>query len=796
MESLTDPWHINPADLLKANFPNAGNVYDDSCDMDNAYRNNNNDDRNGAPNMSLPPDDFARLLDINYEDVDHLLSQELKDLDIPIIPQGGNNADYYGNAPYDSSNIDCGQLSKADAYNIPKYSAKATHKRGPSGTAIFGFVNHNKTLSISNFQKSMYNLSSDSQPIFGLQEEETNSFRNETNPNENSLGQVLLKQQEDLRIALERQQEVNRKLEKQLQANKLQQEHLQRVLHEQEAVAHRLVPETSPPQSTRTPVTKNGRNDAIIITSNSDNGSYQFPPPSMISPPSTNTSINGSPSRRPFKGRTGITEESKEERVPTSSASAKFENGVGYNNGLSQYIHDFSTGGLDSNMDSTNSEKSPSKKRNLDLNYKNPFCPSDQSRSPISMVSPSHKKKESIISTVSTIPQHHEDNESSDTESGSLLGLGIQSINGKSLKAPRSYSLRPPPVDMLPPIPGSSDNTPAGKQTQLPQKHTFQHTPIKTQQQQQNIPSHTSTSVNEKLFKDTIGTPQLKPPSIPIIGGRRNSGYSSDYPGIDNGDELQQAEEPESRFIMARTPSPVLKSQGKFEGTSPHFELDGSNSGSPLKITRKPTTLPRGSIDRYVKELPDKLFQCMYPGCDKVFKRRYNIRSHIQTHLEDRPYVCDFEGCDKAFVRNHDLVRHKKSHAEKSYGCPCGKKFNREDALIVHRSRMICSGGKKYENIVIKKSPRKRGRPKKDGYGSVSCSPVKDTLARDNDGYLMFKMEEQLRNEMEKYGLLRPSLNIPDTNNSVLLSPSASSDHSDLSPRLINYDTRESNNKM
>lgn len=788
MESLTDPWHINPSDLLKANLPNAGNVYNDTCDMDNDYRNNNNNDRNGAPHMNFPPDDFARLLDINYDDVDQLLSQELKDLDIPLIPQVKN-----GNESYDSSNFDCGQLQKEDPFNLAKYNVKASHKRGPSGTAIFGFVNHNKTLSISNFQKSMYNLSSDSQPIFDLREEESNIFRNETNSNDSSLGQVLLKQQEDLRVALERQQEVNRKLEKQLQANKLQQEHLQRVLHEQEAVAHRLVPEASSPQSTRTPVLKNGVNDAIIITSNSNNGSYQFPPPSMISPPTTNTSMNGSPSRGPFRARTGMIEESKDENVPTSGLT-KFENDANYNDGLSQYISN--SGGLESNMGSTNSEKSPNKKRNIDLNYKNPFCPSDQARSPMSIISSSHKKKESTISTVSTIPQHHEDNEGSDIESGGLLGLGIQSINGKSLKAPHSYSLRPPPVDIMPPIPGSSDNTPAGKQPQLPQKHTFQHTPIKTQQQQQSNPCHSSSSVNEKLFNDTIGTPQLKPPSIPIISGRRNSGYNSDHPDIDNDDELQPGEEPESRFIMARTPSPVLKSQGRFEGSSPHFDLDGSNSGSPLKITRKPTTLPRGSIDRYVKELPDKLFQCMYPGCDKVFKRRYNIRSHIQTHLEDRPYVCDFEGCDKAFVRNHDLVRHKKSHAEKSYGCPCGKKFNREDALIVHRSRMICSGGKKYENVVIKKSPRKRGRPKKDGYGSVSSSPIKGSLARDNDGYLMFKMEEQLRNEMEKYGLLRPSPNITATNNSVLLSPSASSDHSDLSPRLINYERRETNNKL
>lgn len=195
-------------------------------------------------------------------------------------------------------------------------------------------------------------------------------------------------------------------------------------------------------------------------------------------------------------------------------------------------------------------------------------------------------------------------------------------------------------------------------------------------------------------------------------------------------------EEPESQFNIAQTPSPVLKSQGRFEGHSPQFgthgkDIDIALTNSPLKITRKLTTLPRGSIDRYVKELPDKLFECLYPSCNKTFKRRYNIRSHIQTHLEDRPYNCDFEGCDKAFVRNHDLVRHKKSHMEKRYACPCGKKFNREDALIVHRSRLICIGGKQFENVVIKRSPRKRGRPRKEAVPPENMSPTKKL---DRDG--------------------------------------------------------------
>lgn len=713
MNFVNDPWHIDPSDLL-INSDGGGAMYDGVYDSN----------------------EFDKLLNMNYNDVDNLLTQELKDLDIPLIPQitASENIDEQQNL--DGPNFELSRLQMDPVYDSTKFASNAGggnagHKRGPSGTAIFGFLNHNRTLSINNLQKS---INEDLSRVQTSQD----SFRTSddmTEDKDTNVGQVLLKQQEQLRIALQRQQEVNRRLEEQLRENRLQQQVLQRVLDEQQVVSHQLVKERTP-RSSESRTHKPG--NSLIITSNSENGGFQFPPPSMISPPNSNASLNGSPSRKPIQNRLKRGLNATRVSPPTSDLET-FQTRLDYASRSED---------LNGQREATNGENGL---KGIEDIYKNPFCSKDQTTGSL------HRKKESNVSTVSTIPQHTDDG--SDSESGTLLGLGIR-MNRKSSSSGRGYSLRPPPVDVLPAIPGSSDNTPVGKQAQLPQKHIFQHTPIKTQTQRPQYQTH-SQSVADKLFSDDVSTPQLRPPSVPITTSRRSSNYSSDYP--DNGeDEIdidsQEAavEEPESRFVVAQTPSPVLKSQARFEGSPQQFELGSNNGSSPLKITRKPTTLPRGSIDRYVKELPDRLFQCMYPNCNKIFKRRYNIRSHIQTHLEDRPYVCDFEGCDKAFVRNHDLVRHKKSHAEKSYACPCGKKFNREDALIVHRSRMICSGGKKYENVVIRKSPRRRGRPKKDGSSSVNSSPVKESLARDKDGYLVFKMEEQLRSEMEKYGLFKP----------------------------------------
>ena len=114
---------------------------------------------------------------------------------------------------------------------------------------------------------------------------------------------------------------------------------------------------------------------------------------------------------------------------------------------------------------------------------------------------------------------------------------------------------------------------------------------------------------------------------------------------------------------------------------------------SPRRRIKKTSLLPPGELDKYWTG-PDeeKYFTCHYKNCGKKFTRRYNVRSHIQTHLSDRPFQCVY--CPKSFVRQHDLNRHVKGHLEARHcKCPCGKEFTRVDALKKHRLRNICAGG-------------------------------------------------------------------------------------------------------
>lgn len=85
------------------------------------------------------------------------------------------------------------------------------------------------------------------------------------------------------------------------------------------------------------------------------------------------------------------------------------------------------------------------------------------------------------------------------------------------------------------------------------------------------------------------------------------------------------------------------------------------------------------------------LYCCPWTGCNKVFNRFYNLRSHYRIHSGEKPFTCNY--CDAAFARNHDLKRHERIHLKtKPYVCPtCNKAFSRNDAMNRHVRLNSCS---------------------------------------------------------------------------------------------------------
>ncbi|KAJ3062670.1 hypothetical protein HK102_008695 [Quaeritorhiza haematococci] len=89
-----------------------------------------------------------------------------------------------------------------------------------------------------------------------------------------------------------------------------------------------------------------------------------------------------------------------------------------------------------------------------------------------------------------------------------------------------------------------------------------------------------------------------------------------------------------------------------------------------------------------------KRYQCSYPGCTHTSTRKYNIRTHEQTHQKDRarPHKCPHPQCTKSFARPQELVRHQRAH-DPSKACVCkgcGRGFTRQDALRRHMKDKLC----------------------------------------------------------------------------------------------------------
>lgn len=185
--------------------------------------------------------------------------------------------------------------------------------------------------------------------------------------------------------------------------------------------------------------------------------------------------------------------------------------------------------------------------------------------------------------------------------------------------------------------------------------------------------------------------------------------------------------------------SPIISPNAK-------YSLDvkaAIQQSSPRRKIKKTSLLPPGELDQYwVGPDEEKAFTCTYKNCGKKFTRRYNVRSHIQTHLSDRPFGCSY--CPKKFVRQHDLNRHVKGHLEARHcQCPCGKEFARLDAMRKHRARNICSGGvaNTENNCITKPNKVRRGVGNHEVLDEITSDKLTDDLSSSLDDEVLRSIE-------------------------------------------------------
>ncbi|KAL2151139.1 hypothetical protein VTH82DRAFT_6237 [Thermothelomyces myriococcoides] len=212
----------------------------------------------------------------------------------------------------------------------------------------------------------------------------------------------------------------------------------------------------------------------------------------------------------------------------------------------------------------------------------------------------------------------------------------------------------------------------------------------------------------EREFAGMPGSPTNAPSMAPFPRPDDDSGKKPGLPTL--------GAEGQNPVPQLGPPAPVSK--GISRRGSPHRRAESiasitsaaSIADINIEETRTETGVTLEDIAAYIQgpDPSDGKWRCLYEGCGKLFGRKENIKSHVQTHLNDRQYRCPT--CKKCFVRQHDLKRHAKIHTGiKPYPCECGNSFARHDALTRHRQRGMCIGA--FDGIVRKVV--KRGRPKK-----------------------------------------------------------------------------------
>jgi hypothetical protein len=107
----------------------------------------------------------------------------------------------------------------------------------------------------------------------------------------------------------------------------------------------------------------------------------------------------------------------------------------------------------------------------------------------------------------------------------------------------------------------------------------------------------------------------------------------------------------------------------------------------------------RSRVRRHSIGSVDEVIKCPFPGCDKIFNRSYNFKSHLKIHSGEKPFRCNH--CELSFARCHDMRRHEKIHKREFKNlnkCDfCNKTFSRPDALNRHIKLNCC------QNILLKR---------------------------------------------------------------------------------------------
>lgn len=71
-----------------------------------------------------------------------------------------------------------------------------------------------------------------------------------------------------------------------------------------------------------------------------------------------------------------------------------------------------------------------------------------------------------------------------------------------------------------------------------------------------------------------------------------------------------------------------------------------------------------------IQKIKKKIFKCHYEKCQKIFKQKNNLTTHIRVHTKIKPYKCSLADCNKSFSTSGNLKAHQNIHTGmRKYKC-------------------------------------------------------------------------------------------------------------------------------
>ncbi|KAI1736472.1 putative zinc finger protein [Xylaria scruposa] len=125
-------------------------------------------------------------------------------------------------------------------------------------------------------------------------------------------------------------------------------------------------------------------------------------------------------------------------------------------------------------------------------------------------------------------------------------------------------------------------------------------------------------------------------------------------------------------------------------------DMGNFETAAMVQTESEPETEPEVNQGSQRKRSRQTEFKCQY--CEMVYRKRYNLQSHLRTHEIERTHVCG--SCNRDFVRLSDYRRHLTTHSgSRQFICHgnlknrtswgCGKTFGRADTLKKHHESRV-----------------------------------------------------------------------------------------------------------